>query len=538
VKVECVVATGLPEGLVAVGIPVFASGDGPRMGAAVDATAAGGTAPVVLDAAWCKRHGFTGKVGQTLVFLAPGTSPFQNPSEAGAAAPDDQAPTASVLVGVGEAAKLVGDAGVETLRRAAASFIRAAGSGETAALFLPRDVAISPDQMGAAAAEGALLASYRYDAFRTAEPPEGLGRLLLVVETAEEEAAAGAGCARGARVAESTALARDLINEPPSSLTPAKFAQVFVDRFRDVPEISIEVWDEERIAEEKLGGLLGVARGSAQPPRLVKAEYQPSDPLVVGGRTPHVALVGKGITFDSGGLSLKTPGGMETMKTDMGGAAAVMCALDAIAALKARIRVTAFTPLTENMPSGTAIKPSDVLTARNGKTIEVLNTDAEGRLVLADGLSLAVESGADAIVDLATLTGAAVVALGKEIAGLLGNDENLMEQVEAASERSGEPVWPLPLPDDYRNHIDSEVADMRNVGRPGQAGSISAALLLREFVGDVPWAHLDIAGPARSDENLRYLTKGGTGFGVRMLVELVTSEQFASGLVGNGQPDA
>jgi leucyl aminopeptidase len=528
----------LPEGLVAVGIPVFASGDGPRLEATVDATTAGGAAPVVLDAAWCKRHGFTGKVGQTLVFLASGLNPFRAPSEVGSPTPDDQVPTASVLVGVGEAAKLVGDAGVETLRRAAASFIRATGSGETAAFLLPREVAISPDQMGAAAAEGALLASYRYDAFRTAEAPEGLGRLLLVVETPEEEVSAGAGCARGARVAESTALARDLINEPPSSLTPQKFAQVFVERFRDVPEISVEVWDEERIAEERLGGLLGVARGSAQPPRLVKAEYQPSDPLVVEGRTPHVALVGKGITFDSGGLSLKTPGGMETMKTDMGGAAAVMCALDAIAALKARIRVTAFTPLTENMPSGTAIKPSDVLTARNGKTIEVLNTDAEGRLVLADGLSLAVESGADAIVDLATLTGAAVVALGKEIAGLLGNDGNLMEQVEAASERSGEPVWPLPLPDDYRNHIDSEVADMRNVGRPGQAGSISAALLLREFVGDVPWAHLDIAGPARSDENLRYLTKGGTGFGVRLLVELMTSEQFASGLVGDAQPDA
>jgi leucyl aminopeptidase len=463
-------------------------------------------------------------------------SPFRTP-DADPPTADAESPATSVLVGLGEEAKLVGDAGLETLRRAAAAFIRAAGSGDTAAFRVPRDLTIPLDRMAAAVAEGARLASYRYDAFRTAEPPGALGRLLLVVESPEEAAAVAAGCARGSRVAESAALARDLVNEPPSSLTPQKFAHVFVERFRDVPEISIEVWDEEQIVTEKLGGLLGVARGSVQPPRLVKAEYQPSDPLVVEGRTPHIALVGKGITFDSGGLSLKTPGGMETMKTDMGGAAAVMCALDAIAALGARIRVTAFAPLTENMPSGSAIKPSDVLTARNGKTIEVLNTDAEGRLVLADGLSLAVESGADAIVDLATLTGAAVVALGKEIAGLLGNDENLMEQVEAASERSGEPVWPLPLPDDYRNHIDSEVADMRNVGRAGQAGSISAALLLREFVGDVPWAHLDIAGPARSDENLRYLTKGGTGFGVRLLVELVTSEQFASGLIGNGQSD-
>ncbi|MGH9097034.1 MAG: leucyl aminopeptidase, partial [Acidimicrobiales bacterium] len=486
-NVESVVAAGLPEDLVAVGIPVFTGADGPRLASVATAGLPG---PEALDGAWCKRQGFTGKIGQTLVFVGSGMSPFRSP-EAESPTPGAGSPVASVLVGLGDEAKLVGDAGLETWRRAAASFVRAAGSGETAAFLVPGDLTIPLDRLGAAVAEGSRLASYRYDAFRTADPPDVLGRLVLVVGSAEEVAEAGAGCSRGSRVAESAVLARDLVNEPPSSLTPQKFAQVFVERFRDVPEVSIEVWEEERIVSEKLGGLLGVARGSAQPPRLVKAEYQPSDPIVVEGRTPHVALVGKGITFDSGGLSLKTPGGMETMKTDMGGAAAVMGALDAIAALGARIRVTALAPLTENMPSGSAIKPSDVLTARNGKTIEVLNTDAEGRLVLADALSLAEESGADAIVDLATLTGAVVVALGKEIAGLLGNDENLMEQIEAASERSGEPVWPLPLPDDYRNHIDSEVADMRNVGRSGQAGSISAALLLREFVGDVPWAHLD-----------------------------------------------
>jgi len=209
----------------------------------------------------------------------------------------------------------------------------------------------------------------------------------------------------------------------------------------------------------------------------------------------------------------------------------VLSAVDAAAALGARIRITALTPLTENMPGGSAIKPGDVLTTRSGKTIEVLNTDAEGRLVLADGLTLAVESEPDAIVDLATLTGAAVVALGKEIGGLLGNDDALMAELRAAGERAGEPLWPLPLPDDYRGHIESEIADMRNVGRPGQAGTISAAMLLREFVADVPWAHLDIAGPARSEENTRYLSKGGTGFGVRTLVELVTSEHFAESLV-------
>jgi leucyl aminopeptidase len=225
---------------------------------------------------------------------------------------------------------------------------------------------------------------------------------------------------------------------------------------------------------------------------------------------------------------------METMKTDMGGAAAVMSAVDAAAALGARIRITAIAPLTENMPGGSATKPGDVLTTRLGKTIEVLNTDAEGRLVLADGLALAVEAGPDAIVDVATLTGAAVVALGKEIAGLLGNDDTLIGQVRAAGERAGEALWPLPLPDDYRSHIESEIADMRNVGRPGQAGATSAAMLLREFVGEVPWVHLDIAGPARSDEIQRYLSKGGTGFGVRTLVALITSDSFAATLVRDG----
>ena len=217
-----------------------------------------------------------------------------------------------------------------------------------------------------------------------------------------------------------------------------------------------------------------MARGSTQQPRLLRAEYRPVDPIEIDGHVPHLALVGKGITFDSGGLSLKTATGMETMKTDMGGAAAVFCAFDAAAALGSRIRITAIAPLTENMPSGSATKPGDVLATRNGKTIEVLNTDAEGRLVLADGLTLATEAQPDAIIDLATLTGAAIVALGKEIAGLFGNDETLIGAVRAAGQTAGEPLWPLPLPDDYRSHIDSDVADMRNMGRAGEAGSIAA----------------------------------------------------------------
>src|SRR5262249_21236406 len=222
-----------------------------------------------------------------------------------------------------------------------------------------------------------------------------------------------------------------------------------------------------------------------------------------------------------GGLSLKTANGMETMKTDMSGAAAVVATMSVLRELGVRTRVTAYVPLVENMPSGTAIRPGDVLTIRNGKTVEVLNTDAEGRLILADALSLAVEDRADAIVDLATLTGACMVALGEKIAGLMANHDGWSEEVRAAADRAGEPVWPLPTPEHYRKLLDSEVADLRNISSGGYGGALTAGLFLQQFVGDRPWAHLDIAGPARASGDDGYLVKGGTGFGVRTLVELV-----------------
>ena len=508
ITVTALSGTGLPDDLAAVGVPVHSTTEGPVVGTAPDAVD-GIALPGPLDADWCERHGFSGKVAQTLVLRSLDAGPDV------------------VLVGVGTAAKLSGVAGLESVRRAVSSFVRSAGKGGTALMVLPEVVGVDAREVAAAGAEAGALATYAYDDFRSADPSGGLGGLVLVAPSDGDADAVAEGAARGSRIARSVALARDLVNEPPNSLTPERFADVVSDRLAGVDGLTVEVWDEERITAERLGGVLGVAAGSVRPPRLVKVTYRPNYPYEFDGREPHLALVGKGITFDSGGLSLKPASGMETMKTDMGGAAAVLAAVDAIAALGGRIPITAWAPMTENMPSGSATKPGDVLTTRSGKTIEVLNTDAEGRLILSDGLTLAIEAGPDAVIDLATLTGAAVVALGKEIAGLLGNDEELRDAVQQAGAEAGELSWPLPLHEDYASHIESEVADMKNMGRPGQAGTISAALLLKEFVGDVPWAHLDIAGPSRTDENRWYQSKGGSGFGVRTLVALATSEEFA-----------
>jgi leucyl aminopeptidase len=510
--IETAPTSELETGLAAVGVPVFASTEGPHVASDLPESVGGAQIPTVLDATWLKRQGFTGKVGQSLVLHnEPGTP-------------------ATVLLGWGIRDQS-GDDEVEAIRRAAAAFIRAAGEGGAGALVIPAGLGPDGDVVAAALAEGGALAAYRFYAYRTGEHHPRLERLVLAFGDDLQAASVAEGARRGSDLASSVSFARDLVNEPPSSLTPAKLAEVVADRLGARPGVTVEVWDENRIVAEHLGGLLGVARGSLEPPRLVRADYTPADPVELNGRVPHVVLVGKGITFDSGGLSLKTVGGMETMKTDMGGAAAVLAAFDAAAVLGVPIRLTVLTPMTENMPGGRAVKPGDVLTARNGKTIEVLNTDAEGRLVLADALSLAAELEPDAIIDLATLTGAAVAALGTGIAAIMGTDEALQDELRRASKRAGESLWPLPLPDEYRNHIDSEVADMKNIGRAGQAGSISAALLLREFVGDFPWAHLDIAGPARSDEDARYLSKGGTGFGVRTLVALLSSPAFAQSLV-------
>jgi leucyl aminopeptidase len=507
-----------------VGIPVLETPDGPTVAPGVPGTVVVSVgAPALstaLDAVRARQRGFKGKVGQTMAVVG-------EPSAQGSLGAE-----APVVVFVGCGKGEVGNGNDTTggsassatpIRRAAASLVRAGGKSGAAVLVLPTAVA---DGVGSrlsavqAVVEGAVLAAYRFVSHKSDNEGGGVER-FVVAGAGLDPADLAEGTRRGVAVADAVCFARDLINEPPSSLTPTRFGEAALEHATGRDGVTVEVWDEQRIADERLGGLLGVARGSAEPPRLLKIAYEPADPITVDGRVPHVVLVGKGITFDSGGLSLKTPDGMITMKTDMSGAAAVLAAISACGALGVRVRVTAIAPTTENMPGGRATKPGDVLTIRNGRTIEVLNTDAEGRLVLADGLSLATELEPDAIIDLATLTGACVVALGMSIAGLFGYDDALNARVRAASERAGEGTWPLPLPDEYKSHIDSEIADMKNVGKGGQAGAISAALLLAEFVGDVPWVHLDIAGPARSDEDSGILTKGGTGFGVRTLLELL-----------------
>jgi leucyl aminopeptidase len=424
---------------------------------------------------------FTGKPGQ-MVLLPSG----------------EAVPYAQIaIVGLGD------DPTAEVVRRAAGSAARALKSSASIASSLHG----ACEGGAGAVAAGLVLGGYSFDKHKSDPKASRITELVLLEAGPEDVADAD----RELIVTRAVALARDLVNEPAMYKSPEMLAEV-ARGIASAADISIRVLDEHEIEAERLGGLRGVSLGAANPPRLVEFRYEPE------GASATLALVGKGIVFDSGGLSIKPAAAMEEMKTDMSGAAAVFGAVQAIAQLGIRVNVIAITPLTENMPGGAAMRPGDVLHTRNGKTIEVLNTDAEGRLVLADGLALAVEAEPDLIIDLATLTGACMIALGKRIAGLFGTDA-AVEQVSDAAAAAGERVWHLPLPDDYRAMIDSDIADMKNTG-DRYGGAITAALLLKEFAGEGPWAHLDIAGPARASDTDGYIVKGGTGFGVRTLVEI------------------
>jgi leucyl aminopeptidase len=394
---------------------------------------------------------------------------------------------------------------LERLRRAAGAAIRELASGRAGriAIALP---AGEPDETEAVAL-GALLGGYAFRRYRTTGTS---GDSELIVHTAHDAAAD-----RARILARAMTLVRDLINTAPADLVPADLAAV-ADQTASANGLGVHVLDENELAKEEYGGILAVGMGSAHPPRLVRLEYTHPE------ATSTVVFAGKGITFDSGGLSLKPSKAMETMKADMSGAAAVLGALQAIAALGPAVNVVGYMPLAENMPGGRAQRPSDVITIYGGKTVEVLNTDAEGRLVLADALA---RSGADApalLIDVATLTGAATVALGNRTAGVMASDDALAAQVADSARRAGEAMWPMPLPEDLRKGLESNVADIANVAGDRSGGMLVAGLFLREFVPDgVRWAHLDIAGPAFNDGGAYgYTPKGGTGAAVRTLVQV------------------
>jgi len=395
---------------------------------------------------------------------------------------------------------------LDRLRRAAGAATRELTSGRArrVAVALP---AGEPDEAEAVAL-GALLGGYTFGRYRTASA--GGGDSEVIVHTAEDAAAD-----RARTLAEAMTLVRDLVNTAPADMVPADLAAV-AEQTAGAIGLGVQVLDENELTKEEYGGILAVGMGSAHPPRLVRLEY------IHPEATRTVVFAGKGITFDSGGLSLKPPKAMETMKSDMSGAAAVLGALQAIATLGPVVNVVGYMPLAENMPGGGAQRPSDVITIFGGKTVEVLNTDAEGRLVLADALA---RSGADApalLIDVATLTGAATVALGNRTAGVMASDESLAAQVCETAKRAGEAMWPMPLPEDLRKGLDSNVADIANVSADRAGGMLVAGLFLREFVPDgVRWAHLDIAGPAFNDGGAYgYTPKGGTGAAVRTLVQV------------------
>ena len=448
-----------------------------------------------FDAAVLELAGFEGKAEQ--VYLQPADGGFAG------------------LVGVGSAA----EATATTIRRAGAAVARSCSRHARVAVRLPGGIGVGDAAARQALAEGVILGGYRYTALKSARGDNGsngapkLARVDIVGSTS---AAAKEALQRGAAIAGAVCLARDLSNEPGGSLTAPAFAEKTAAVAREAG-LESKVWTEAEIKEGRLGGVLGVNRGSSLPPRFVELTYEPE-----GTPTATLAYVGKGITFDAGGLSIKSAQGMMMMKMDMCGAAAIIGAMSVLPVVAAPVRVKAYLPMTDNMLGGDATRPGDVLTIRNGKTIEVLNTDAEGRLILADALSLACEDEPDAIIDLATLTGACMVALGPSIAGLMGNDESFIDQVRAAADRAGERVWHLPLPADYTKQFESNVADIKNIGGP-HGGALTAGLILQQFVAEgVPWAHLDIAGPARAESDDGEISKGGTGFGVRTLVELAS----------------
>jgi leucyl aminopeptidase len=419
---------------------------------------------------------------------------------------------AVLLLGVGK----LEDADADACRRAIGRVAGQLAKRKSVATTLPQIVtgrgAADPFQ---ATVEGLLLGSYRFERYKSKANGTRLGKVTLVGAPKADAKAAREALRRAVVIAESQTWARDLVNTPALDLPPAELAKAAQAMARQVG-LTCRVWTAAELKKGGFGGIVGVGQGSVRPPRMIELRY-------AGGKGAPIALTGKGIAFDSGGLSIKDASGMEWMKCDMGGAASILGTMRAIALLKPKVNVIAAIPSAENMPSGSAIRPGDVLRHRGGKTSEVLNTDAEGRLVLADALAYLTEKKPRAIIDTATLTGACMVALGDDLWGAMGNDRDLIRDVLVAGQEAGEPGWELPMHEPYRRLIDSDIADIKNVGKR-YGGAITAAMFLREFVGDTPWVHLDIAGPAFHEKAGDYSPKGATGSPVRALVRYVLDQ--------------
>ncbi len=472
-----IVAAGTEVGADALAIPVLADQPTPDSLGDVD-----------LDA--LARSGFTPQVGKAIAF------------------PSANLPVL-VAVGVGDPAEM----SAACLRDAAAAFARAVPQDAALAARVPSATQVSVEVAAAAIVEGILLARYQYSLKSSESGPVAVESLILEApEGALEETRTGA--ARGLSAARAGMLGRDLAASPAGLLTATRIAEIALEVGAQ-SGLQVEVFDKEALHELGCGGLLGVNKGSVEEPRMVVMTYTPE-----GESTGHLALVGKGIMYDSGGIALK-PADLShsQMKNDMTGAGNILGAMSALKELGCTNTVTGYLMCTDNMPSGSAMQLGDVLTIRNGTTVEVLNTDAEGRLVMADALVMAVELGVDAIVDIATLTGACLRTFGEGVAGLMSNHDAIAAQVSAAGDAVDEPVWRLPLIKALRSDLDSDIADLKNIGGIN-AGSITAGLFLQEFVGETPWAHIDIAGTAQSSQAQRWINRGPTAFGTRLLLEL------------------
>jgi leucyl aminopeptidase len=436
----------------------------------------------------------------------------------------------TIAVGIGEPAK----ADADVMRNAAAALARASVKVASLSTNLATAGRGNRAEIAQAVTEGLILATHRYDALKSDKKATSKLTSVTLVAPGAMASAVKTGAKRGETIADAVCLARDLANMPPAHLT-AKMIAERAQKIGAETGVKVEVFNKDQLLAMGCGGMIGVNRGSVNPPRMVKISYRPGGASSVAKKSaskksatksklPHLILVGKGVMYDSGGISLKPSDPSHAMmKADMSGAAAVLATMSTLKALGCKNQVTAYMMCTDNLPSGSAMAMGDVLTMRNGKTVEIHNTDAEGRLVLADGLSLAAEQKPDAIVDIATLTGACARALGPHMSGVMGNNQRFVDQVLSAANATDEQAWQLPLERKYRTLIDSYIADMKNVGGP-DAGAITAALFLDEFTSGLPWAHIDIAGPMWADGDAGWLQRGATAYGTRLLINL--SENF------------